>query len=100
MAQRIDSPRPQRGRMLFRPTDVLMRAIVAATCLIALLMLSLSLAMAQGDRGAARAACEGDYRKLCNGVMPGGGRVLKCLNDNLSSLSEPCRQALADRTAK
>ncbi|KIZ42330.1 hypothetical protein OO17_13080 [Rhodopseudomonas palustris] len=75
-----------------------MRAIVAATCLIAVLMLSLSLAMAQD--GAARKACEPDYRRLCSGVMPGGGRVLKCLNEHRDALSEPCRQALDARGAK
>lgn len=98
MAQQIN-PTPSRRKPMFSPTDALMRAIVAATCLIALLMLSLSLAMAQ-DRGAARQACEPDYRRLCNGVMPGGGRVLKCLSDNAPLLSEPCRKVIEARAAK
>jgi hypothetical protein len=43
-----------------------------------------------------RQACGGDYRALCRGLMPGGGRALQCLADHQESLSEPCRAALAE----
>ncbi len=42
-----------------------------------------------------RRACGGDFRALCHGVRPGGGRALACLADHQESLSPPCREALA-----
>ena len=38
-----------------------------------------------------RAVCQGDAKKLCAGVAPGGGRVLECLAKQKGSLSEPCK---------
>jgi hypothetical protein len=35
-----------------------------------------------------------DYRALCRGVQPGGGRALACLQENSQSLSPRCQQAL------
>jgi hypothetical protein len=43
------------------------------------------------------AACIGDYRRLCPGVLPGGGRIAACLNAQAEKLSQPCFQALAER---
>ena len=39
-------------------------------------------------------ACWDDVSRLCDGVRPGGGRILKCLKDHESELSEPCKAAL------
>jgi hypothetical protein len=50
-------------------------------------------ALAQ-DRAAARKACMSDFKAHCAGVTPGGGRVAKCLNDNLAKLTPDCRAAL------
>lgn len=44
---------------------------------------------------AVRAACTADIRSLCAGVLPGGGRVVRCMRDKRDSLSEGCRDALA-----
>jgi hypothetical protein len=38
-----------------------------------------------------RAACQGDAKKLCQGVTPGGGRILECLAKQKGSLSDPCK---------
>jgi hypothetical protein len=38
-----------------------------------------------------RAACQGDAKKLCQGVAPGGGRILECLAKQKGSLSNPCK---------
>ena len=42
-----------------------------------------------------RFSCRADFRMLCGGVPPGGGRIVECLRANEASLSPPCRQALA-----
>ncbi|MBV8664293.1 MAG: hypothetical protein JO107_14465, partial [Hyphomicrobiales bacterium] len=41
-----------------------------------------------------RSSCGRDFRALCGGVQPGGGRVIACLRANEPSLSPQCRQAL------
>ena len=41
-----------------------------------------------------RQSCAMDYRTLCRGVRPGGGRALACLRDNSQSLSPRCQNAL------
>jgi len=38
-----------------------------------------------------RAACQGDAKKLCSGVAPGGGRIIECLAKQKGSLSDPCK---------
>lgn len=41
-----------------------------------------------------RQFCGRDYRVLCGGVAPGGGRIVGCLQDNASALSPGCKRAL------
>lgn len=41
-----------------------------------------------------RAACASDVQKLCPEVQPGGGRILRCLNERKSEVSESCKQAI------
>lgn len=41
-----------------------------------------------------RGACGPDYRALCAGVPPGGGRVIACFRDNAASLSPGCKAVL------
>jgi hypothetical protein len=40
------------------------------------------------------AACRGDRERFCAGVPFGGGRVLRCLEQHASSLSDGCKQTL------
>ena len=42
-----------------------------------------------------RTACQADYDKFCKGTMPGGGRIIACLNKN--PISEGCKKVLAAR---
>jgi len=38
--------------------------------------------------------CHADYDRLCPGVVPGGGRVLACLQSQANQLSANCAQVL------
>ncbi len=42
-----------------------------------------------------RVDCGADYRRLCPGVRPGGGRAMDCLRAHARQLSGQCRSALA-----
>lgn len=41
-----------------------------------------------------RSACQTDVRKLCAGVQPGGGRILACLKEHKTEVSDGCKQAI------
>lgn len=38
--------------------------------------------------------CKADVERLCKGVSPGGGRILKCLKANPNELTVGCAKAL------
>lgn len=40
---------------------------------------------------AEKLACKADYEKFCNGVEPGGDRVIQCLAKELDKLSPDCQ---------
>ena len=41
-----------------------------------------------------RSACAADIGTLCQGVVPGGGRIMQCLSARSASLSPACRDVL------
>jgi len=41
-----------------------------------------------------RSACSADIGTLCQGVVPGGGRIMQCLQVRSVSLSSACREVL------
>jgi hypothetical protein len=49
---------------------------------------------AQGARGALMTYCKADVERLCPGVEPGGGRIIKCLKAHKEEMSVGCAQAL------
>lgn len=51
-----------------------------------------SAAMAQ--TAAETAACKPDFEKFCQGVEPGGGRILECLAKHMSDLSPDCQKVV------
>jgi hypothetical protein len=51
-------------------------------------------AFAQNLTAAQRTACKADYDRYCTGTMPGGGRIIACLNKQRDSLSDACKKVL------
>ena len=51
-------------------------------------------ALAQELTAAERTACKADYEKYCTGTMPGGGRIIACLNKQYGQLADACKKVL------
>lgn len=68
--------------------------------IIAAVLLSSSGAFAQGLTAAQRDACMGDYEKYCKSVMPGGGRIIACLEKENDKLTSACKKVLAQEEGK
>jgi Cysteine rich repeat len=58
------------------------------------LVVGYSASFAQDFTPEQRAACKGDYDKFCKGTLPGGGRVLACLNKQHDQLSDACKKVV------
>ena len=78
---------------------------LAAMTMIAALMAS-GAALAQDQQRVSpevlkqiRAACSADIKKLCDGVQPGGGRILQCMRTHQNEISSDCQAALASAKA-
>ncbi len=68
-------------------------AVVA--CVIGVWVIGFSdAALAQALTAEQRAACKPDYDKYCSGTMPGGGRIVACLNKQHDALSDACKKVL------
>jgi hypothetical protein len=48
----------------------------------------------RGEAIALMQVCRGDYDRLCVSVVPGGGRILACLQGHANQLSPGCAQAM------
>ena len=53
-----------------------------------------SAAFAQGLSAEQQAACKADYDKYCKGTMPGGGRIIACLNNQRDQISPACKKVI------
>jgi hypothetical protein len=51
-------------------------------------------ALAQTLTAEQRSACQADYNKYCKGTVPGGGRIIACLDAQRDRLSGACRKVL------
>src|SRR5271169_6389208 len=49
----------------------------------------------QGNGHGPRKACRADVEKFCQGVKPGEGRIIACLENNSSKLSQECAAMVA-----
>ena len=75
-----------------RRTKIL--ALIAAKVLVTLVAGSV-VARAETGTQSLRTACMSDYHRHCFGVMPGGGRILACLNEHYADLKPACAKAVA-----
>ena len=51
-------------------------------------------ALAQELAAEQRDACKADYDKYCKGTMPGGGRIIACLNKQHDQLADACKKVI------
>lgn len=47
-----------------------------------------------------RQACQADMKKLCDGVQPGGGRLIQCLRSKQGEATPACQAALKKLPAR
>jgi Cysteine rich repeat len=53
-----------------------------------------SAASAQALTSEQRTACQADFDKYCKGTVPGGGRIIACLNKQRDQISDACRKVV------
>lgn len=51
-------------------------------------------AAASAGRDAVMQACQGDFEKVCPGMVPGDGRLGPCVRQNIAKLSPGCQDAM------
>jgi hypothetical protein len=44
-----------------------------------------------------RKVCAEDFKKFCNDVQPGGGRIRECMVSNIDKLTPECRAGVEER---
>jgi pyruvate carboxylase len=69
------------------------RAVMLAAAF-GLSTLVLTPAIAQEITAAERVACKVDYEQFCRGTIPGGGRILRCLEKQYAQLSNACKKVV------
>jgi hypothetical protein len=57
-------------------------------------------AKAQAELEDIRTYCMSDIERLCKGIEPGGGRLVRCLKTHKKEMSVGCAQALQKLKAK
>jgi hypothetical protein len=62
--------------------------------MVALVLGFSTVASAQTLTAEQQAACKADYQKYCKGTMPGGGRIIACLNNQRDRISDACKKVV------
>ncbi len=57
-------------------------------------------ALAQTMTAEQQTACKADYDKFCKGTMPGGGRIIACLDKHNGQLADACKKVVEDAKKK
>jgi hypothetical protein len=78
---------------------MLTRHATAALVLMAGLI-SVSAPHAAKAQGGALAYCKADVQRICPGVAPGGGRLVRCLKEHKNEVSIGCAKELKGIKAK
>jgi hypothetical protein len=74
-------------KMAYHTTGLKIAAVV-------LIVLSAG-AWSRADSAEQKFACREEIAQYCQGVKPGGGRILSCLKEHENDLSPACREKLA-----
>ncbi len=53
-----------------------------------------SAALAQALTAEQRTACQADFDKYCKGTVPGGGRIIACLNRQRDQIGDACKKVI------
>ncbi len=53
-----------------------------------------TVALAQTLTAEEQTACKADYEKYCKGTVPGGGRIVACLDKQYAELAPACKKVL------
>jgi hypothetical protein len=101
---------PSRGRpgiraylvpsKLENPMSVIVRRIALASFMVLTIAGAAHAQQAGGAAAQLRTACQADAKKHCDGVQPGGGRLLQCLKGKQNELSPACQTALKSAPAR
>jgi hypothetical protein len=75
-------------------------AMLRSILITAAILYAAPAALAQELTAAQRDACMGDYEKYCKGTVPGGGRIIACLNKSADKLTAACKKVLAEAEKK
>jgi hypothetical protein len=60
-------------------------------------VMALSTALLVSAGATAADPCKDDVQKLCQGVQPGGGRIIRCLDEHAEQVSAPCKDNMQER---
>lgn len=82
--------------MLIKPASRLCSAVLIALGLSGALAAQGALAQEETSPPQLRKLCAEDYKKLCSGVQPGGGRIRECMVSNVDKLSPECRAGVEE----
>jgi hypothetical protein len=73
-----------------------MRTLKLAGAVAVLGMPGLGSAAGQDVPPKVRSACMADYARNCSLVIPGNGRVIACMRENIAKLEPECQAALRE----